>query len=641
MDKKKLKIAGLALGFSMAVAGLGTALVASQGYAPIEANAADAQFARYTGALTEGDYLIVYDGGAMNTTVSSDRLQYGAVSPNSNDKITINDASQAALIWHIAASGDYWTIYSSAASKYAAGTGAKNKAQLLASGTDNKSLWTVSVGTNTYDFVNKANTAASVNATLRRNGTYGFACYATSTGGALSLYKKVEASGPTKPLTAINDLALDADTIYAGKNTELSFEYTPTDTDEEIVVSSSNKNVATVSGTYEDGIGIYTITGVAEGSATLTVAGALGTVSDSVTITVLANPVIVTLSGALTKLSYQTTDAWDSTGLTASGVFASSDAYTGTFAFTFDPATPAAMGAGENQELTITATATTGDFATIKQIVNVTTPFTGNVFDTLTQSDTKNTGTTYSAFTSFTKEASGATYSGACAGDKSSIQLRSKNSDSGVFVSSAGKVAVSVSIVWHSDTANGRTLNVYGKNTPYSAPGDLYNSTKQGTLLGTIVKGTSTELLIPAYATKNCHYLGFCSNDGAMYITSITIGWAHETAASFAAFVNAFQSKPGADCTSIYDEMVKIWNNVTDKANFTEENFKDAYDRIEAYAAANGKKFDNSKGFYTAFSVTSIGESKGNTIVLVSSLLAVSGAAAFGMAWIVRKRKKA
>ena len=81
-------------------------------------------------------------------------------------------------------------IYSSDAKAYAAGTGAKNKAQLLSDGTDDKSLWSVTASDDTYDFTNKANAAAEVNASLRRNGTYGFACYATGTGGTLSLYKK-------------------------------------------------------------------------------------------------------------------------------------------------------------------------------------------------------------------------------------------------------------------------------------------------------------------------------------------------------------------------------------------------------------------------------------------------------------------
>ena len=145
-------------------------------------------YEKYSGTITEGDYLIVYDGAAMNTTVSSNRLQYSTVNILDN-KITTTDAL---IVWHIAPNGSCWTIYNASANKYAASNGTKNQAQLLASGTDDKSLWTVS-GSSTYEFVNKKNKTSSVNANLRRNGTYGFACYSTSTGGALALYKKVEA----------------------------------------------------------------------------------------------------------------------------------------------------------------------------------------------------------------------------------------------------------------------------------------------------------------------------------------------------------------------------------------------------------------------------------------------------------------
>ena len=145
-------------------------------------------YALYSGALTEGDYLIVYGNKAMKNTVSSgNRLEYEEVTVNGANIMTDN----ATIIWHIAPSGNYWTIYSADAEAYAAGTGVSNKAQMLGDGTDNKALWTVS-GESTYEFVNKHNSSLTgVNANLRNNGTYGFACYASSTGGALSLYKKV------------------------------------------------------------------------------------------------------------------------------------------------------------------------------------------------------------------------------------------------------------------------------------------------------------------------------------------------------------------------------------------------------------------------------------------------------------------
>lgn len=138
----------------------------------------------YNGEITEGDYIIYYNGKAMNSTVTSNRLQYEEVTPVDG----IISTSDTTIVWHISKSGDYWNIYNESSNSYAASTGAKNKAQLLADGTDNKSLWEVT-GTETYEFINKANTTASVNANLRNNGNYGFACYADSTGGALSLYK--------------------------------------------------------------------------------------------------------------------------------------------------------------------------------------------------------------------------------------------------------------------------------------------------------------------------------------------------------------------------------------------------------------------------------------------------------------------
>lgn len=149
-----------------------------------KSNNTDVTYTLYSGDLTEGDYVVYYDGKAMKNTVSSNRLGYVDVTP-SGKNILNPDAS---IVWHIAKSGDYWTIYNTAVSKYAAGNGTKNQAALSDSGTEDGSLWAVS-GTTTYEFVNKLNDSNNVNKNLRNNGTYGFACYGTGTGGALSLYK--------------------------------------------------------------------------------------------------------------------------------------------------------------------------------------------------------------------------------------------------------------------------------------------------------------------------------------------------------------------------------------------------------------------------------------------------------------------
>ncbi len=150
-------------------------------------------FEKFTGnELVEGDYIITYGTYALGNTVVSSRLANGSDAISGNSIVN----PDGAIVWHIAPTADKtgWTIYNADVESYAAGTGAKSKAQLLTDATDTKAQWTVTVNTDgTVDFVNVANAAADVNKTLRQNGTFGFACYATSTGGALTLYKLQEA----------------------------------------------------------------------------------------------------------------------------------------------------------------------------------------------------------------------------------------------------------------------------------------------------------------------------------------------------------------------------------------------------------------------------------------------------------------
>lgn len=191
-------------------------------------------YEKYSGSITEGDYLIVYSNVAMKATISNDRFGYTTVTP-SND-IVLNPTAD--IVWHIAASGDYWTIYNAGVSKYAASTGAKNKGQLLPSGTDDMSLWTVT-GSSTYEFVNKKNGTNNVNKNLRYNSGYGFACYSTSTGGALTLYKKKAATATAlavKTAPKVNykigekldltELVLDA--TVGGNHVDVTSDYTAT-----------------------------------------------------------------------------------------------------------------------------------------------------------------------------------------------------------------------------------------------------------------------------------------------------------------------------------------------------------------------------------------------------------------------------
>ena len=132
----------------------------------------------------------------------------------------------------------------------------------------------------------------------------------------------------------------------------------------------------------------------------------------------------------------------------------------------------------------------------------------------------------YVDFEDVSGSASGAVYAGQIARFKNTachsyIQMRSKNSNSGIVTTTSGGKAVAVSVSWNSSTANAATLEVYGSTSAYSDATDLYNSATYGTLLGTIVKGTSTSLSI----TGDYQFIGLRSSSGALYFDDISIEW--------------------------------------------------------------------------------------------------------------------
>lgn len=147
-------------------------------------------YSLYTSALTAGDYIFVGSTNhAMKNVISSNRTAYETVTITNNQ---ISDPSDA-IVWHVSQSGDYWQIYNEDQDVYLAGIkDTKNRAALINPSTD-YSLWSVTLSSNVYEFENKGRAADktdSANKYLRSNGTSGFACYSTSTGTKITLYKK-------------------------------------------------------------------------------------------------------------------------------------------------------------------------------------------------------------------------------------------------------------------------------------------------------------------------------------------------------------------------------------------------------------------------------------------------------------------
>ena len=139
--------------------------------------------------------------------------------------------------------------------------------------------------------------------------------------------------------------------------------------------------------------------------------------------------------------------------------------------------------------------------------------------DVLDRAFTGVTGTSYTDWSN-KKASSNAVYAGQSAGGNESIQLRSKNSNSGIITTTSGGKLKKVIIVWNSSTTDGNKADIYCSNTAYTSPTQLYG-TPVGTKVGSITKGTSTELEI----TGDYTFVGVRSNNGAIYITSITFVW--------------------------------------------------------------------------------------------------------------------
>ena len=143
-----------------------------------------------------------------------------------------------------------------------------------------------------------------------------------------------------------------------------------------------------------------------------------------------------------------------------------------------------------------------------------------DITDVLNRELTGITGSSYTSWEGKTSN-SDAVYAGQSAGGNDAIQLRSNGNNSGIITTASGGTLSSVAVTWNSSTSNGRTLNIYGSHTAYSSPTELYSEETQGTFLGAIVNGTSTELEI----TGSYEYIGLRSNNGAMYLDEIDITW--------------------------------------------------------------------------------------------------------------------
>lgn len=176
--------------------------------------------------------------------------------------------------------------------------------------------------------------------------------------------------------------------------------------------------------------------------------------------------------------------------------------------------------------VTVTATLAESDKytgATATCTVNIVDPNQQVYSDVITAEDLAATSSQKYEDFSGVKKTSGAVYAGNSAYKDGSIQLRSKNSNSGIVTTTSDGRISQIIITWDNSTANDRQIDIYGNTNPYTSAAELYETsgnTNQGKLIGSLAKGETTLTI-----EGNYPYVGIRSNDGALYIKDITFVW--------------------------------------------------------------------------------------------------------------------
>ena len=228
-----------------------------------------------------------------------------------------------------------------------------------------------------------------------------------------------------------------------------------------------------------------------------------------------ATPTATTVAATATSVTWNITSNTDWTITPGAGVTTSVTAGNGNA----DVILSFAANTG-NKAATYTATASAAgcDDVTITITQNAA-GGSSEIKDTITSALLPATSTTYVDFSNVAATSS-ARYAGNAARSSSGgIQMRSKNSNSGIVSTVSGGRVKSVTITVESGS---NKIDVYGNNTAYASAADLYatgEGANQGTKIGSL-EATGTITFTDDYA-----YIGIRSNNGAIYVTSVEITW--------------------------------------------------------------------------------------------------------------------
>ena len=262
--------------------------------------------------------------------------------------------------------------------------------------------------------------------------------------------------------------------------------------------------------------------------------------------------------------------------------------------------------------------------------------------DTLNKVFTGSPGTnSYVSWSGKSTGTSNAVYAGNNAGGNDSIQLRKATSEpyAGIVTTTSGGVISSVVVDWNS-AGTGTGLAVYGKNSAYSTPNDLYDTDKCGTLLGTITKGDANPLVV----TGSYLYVGITSAGGAIYLNSVTFNFGKDQYATNVANFVMFEDTVG-QCSTKTDTAIGYFNELSSEEKTTFMTSDDyvitqGRERFEAWLRNQGKSINPStyviSGLnYNAANSNSLDSNVGIIIIVMASVSSL----ALATLLVIKKRK--
>ena len=271
------------------------------------------------------------------------------------------------------------------------------------------------------------------------------------------------------------------------------------------------------------------------------------------------------------------------------------------------------------------------------------------VSDTLTREVVGVTGNSYTDWSGIS-DSSNAVYAGNSSGSYTntnvtpnvtieSLQLRSNKNTSGIVSTVSGGQLSKVAVSFHSGTTNNRTLNIYGSNTAYSAPSELYDESTAGTLLGTIVCGTSTELEI----TGSYAYVGIRSNYGAIYLNSITISYGSEDTAENVANYIMFEDTNN-QCLTKLNTAIEYFEGLSDsqkEAFMTSDDYviSTARERFQAWLKNQDKVINLDYSISSAEHIEYLSAEENDTNFVIILAVLLTSTLTFMACLVIKKRK--